>query len=95
MGEIDWSAAQVRGIRPCVARQNEDGSITPQAFSTACGCGTDVSASNFVIQPQYSPSATPTRAGNIRVPSVANLDLSIAKRTQVREKLSIQFRAEA
>ncbi len=95
VGDIDWSAAQVRGIRPCVARQNEDGSITPQAFSTAYGCGTDVSTYNFIIQPQYAPAAAPTRAGNIRVHSVANLDLSIAKRTQVTERLAIQFRAEA
>jgi hypothetical protein len=94
-GNIDWSAAQVRGVRPCVARQNEDGSITPQAFSVAAGCGADISTYNFIIQPQYAPTAIPTRSGNIRVHSVANLDLSVIKRTQVTEKLSIQFRAEA
>jgi hypothetical protein len=92
---IDWSAPQVRGIKPCIARQNEDGTITPQAFSLTYGCGADVSTYNFIIQPQYAPTATPARAGNIRVHSVANLDLSITKRTQVTERLTIQFRAEA
>ncbi len=93
--DVDWSAALVRGVMPCVARQNENGTITPQAFSVASGCGSDVSTYNFIIQPQYAPAATPTRAGNIRIHSVANLDLSVSKRTQVTERLTVQFRAEA
>jgi hypothetical protein len=92
--DIDWSAPVVRGVRPCVARQNENGTFTPQAFSTSYGCGTDISTYNFIIQPTYAPTATPARSGNIRVHSVANLDMSINKRTRITEKVSIQFRTE-
>ncbi len=92
---IDWSAPQVRGVTPCVARQNENGTITPQAYSVTYGCGTDVSTYNFIIQPQYSPSAAPFRAPNIRLHSTPQMDFTLSKRTQIRERLSLQFRAEA
>ncbi|MEK7751975.1 MAG: TonB-dependent receptor [Acidobacteriota bacterium] len=93
--EADWSASQIRGVKPCVARYNTDGSITPQAFSVAYGCGSDVSAYNFLILPRYAPRETSFRDGRVRLHAAPQFDMSINKTTQIKEGLSVQFRAEA
>jgi hypothetical protein len=92
---IDWSASQIRAVRPCVARWNSDNSITPMAYSLAEGCGTDLSTYNFLIQPRYAPRVTPTRDGRVRLHSAPQFDMSLNKTTQVTEKTKLQFRAEA
>ncbi len=93
---IDWSASRIQGVRPCVARWNDNGTITPQAFSIANGCGTDLSTYNFLIGPRYGPQRlTPTNDGRLRMHTVPQMDLSLNKRTQITEKMQIQFRAEA
>lgn len=93
--DMDWSGHRVRFLRPCVARQNEDGTIVPQAFSLAYGCGTDISTYNFLVLTQYAPRETPSRSNNIRLHPQVNVDLSVSKTTRVTETTSIQFRAEA
>jgi hypothetical protein len=93
--DVDWSAHQVRGIRPCVARLNEDGTITPQSFSLAYGCGADISTYNFLILPPYAPRETPFRSNNIRIHGLINMDMSLSKTTAINERLRVQFRAEA
>lgn len=88
---IDWSAAKVQAVRPCVAKWNDDGSITMQPFSVQYGC-TDY---NFLITPRYAPRFTPYRDGRIRQQSMPNIDFSLNKMTRVTEKTHVQFRAEA
>jgi hypothetical protein len=95
IGNIDWSAPLVQGVRPCVARWNDDGTITPQAFAVAAGCGTDVSTYNFIITPRYAPRFTGDRDSRLRLHSIPQLDLSLNKMTQITERLCVQFRAEA
>ncbi|MBI3683539.1 MAG: hypothetical protein HY235_24450 [Acidobacteria bacterium] len=95
IGNIDWSSPQVRGIRPCVARYNSDGTITAQPYSVSYGCGSDLSTYNFLIQPRYAPRQTPLRDGRLRLHSVPQMDLSINKTTRITERWSVQFRGEA
>jgi len=89
--DIAWSSPIVRGVRPCVAQWNDNGSITMQPFSTAAGC-TDY---NFLIAPRYAPRFTPSRDPRLRLNSPPNADISLNKITTITEKMRIQFRAEA
>jgi hypothetical protein len=88
---IDWSQARVQGVQPCVARWNDNGTITMQAFSTLAGC----TEANFLIQPRYAPRSTPLRDGRLRLHTAPQADISINKMTQITEKMKVQFRAEA
>lgn len=92
---VDWSADRVALYRPCIARINEDGTIVPQAFSLAAGCGADISNYNFLILPSFAPRETPYRSHNVRLHPLFNLDLSVNKTTRITEKTRVQFRAEA
>ena len=87
----DWSAPIVRGVKPCVATWNDNGTITMQAYSVQYGC-TDY---NFLIAPRFAPRFTPYRDNHIRTHSVPQADVSLNKTTRITEKTSVQFRAEA
>jgi len=93
----DWSAPKVYGVRPCVLRMAANGTITPQAYSTAYGCGTDQSTYNFLFVPSslYTPRMSPTHFSNLRLHAMPQVDMSINKMTRISERMSIQFRAEA
>ncbi len=91
LDSIDWSAPRVYGVKPCVARWNDNGTITMQPFSTQYGC-TDY---NFLVQPRYAPRLTPNYDGRLRLHTVPTADMSLNKLTRITEKTSIQFRAEA
>lgn len=91
VGNIDWSAPRIIGVRPCVSRMANDGSITMQSFSVSAGC----TEPNFIITPQYAPRVTPYQDGRIRLHSVPQADISVMKSTRVTETTSIEFRAEA
>lgn len=95
LDNIDWSAPVVQGVRPCVARYNDNGTITPQSFSVAAGCGNDVSTYNFLILPRFAPRETPDRDGRLRLHTAPQLDASLNKMTQITERFRLQFRAEA
>jgi hypothetical protein len=88
---IDWSAARVYGVKPCVARWNDNGTITMQPFSVQYGC-TDY---NFLELPSYAPRLTPNYDGRLRLQTVPTADVSLNKTTRITERTSIQFRAEA
>jgi len=96
---IDWSAPKVYAWRPCVATMDDFGKITltsysaSQAFRDKYGCSeTDY---NFLKLPRNAPRVTPYRDGRLRRHSVPQADISVNKMTQITEKTSIQFRAEA
>ena len=87
----DWSSPKIYGVRPCVARYNADNTITLQSYSTSVpGC--TVANANFLILPQYAPRETPFRDGRIRLHSTPQMDFSIGKNTQIKERMSVQFR---
>ncbi len=88
---IDWSAHQVFGVNPCVARWNDNGSITMQAFSTAAGC----TGYNFLITPRFAPRFTSNRDSRLRLHAAPQADVSLNKMTQITERVKVQFRAEA
>jgi hypothetical protein len=91
ISNVDWSAPQIYGVKPCVARYNSDNSITLQQYSKDYGC-TDY---NFLILPRYAPRYTPYRDGRLRLHATPQTDMSINKTTQITERTSVQFRAEA
>src|SRR5688500_17453205 len=79
--DIDWSSPRVYGVRPCVARWNDNGTITMQPFSVSYGC-TD---HNFLITPRFAPRFTPFRDGRLRLHSVPQADISLNKTTRITE----------
>jgi hypothetical protein len=87
---INWKAANVTGVSPCVEVWNNTGSITMQAYSVKAGC-TDA---NFLVLPPYAPSMTPTYDGRLRLRSRPTADFSLTKMTVITERMSAQFRAE-
>ena len=87
---IDWNSPIVQVVQPCAAQWNTNGTITMQSFSTKAGC-TDY---NFLSEPLFAPSAEPAFSGQIRTMSAPNADVSLNKTTRIRERTSVQFRAE-
>jgi hypothetical protein len=94
-GKVDWSRHQVIGWNPCVLRQFNDGSIRPQPYSIARGCGTDPANYVWLMTASYAPRATPFRSGQIRKQPQFNMDAALSKMTQITERLRFQFRLEA
>jgi hypothetical protein len=89
--DVDWSRSLIQGVRPCVSRMANDGSITMQPFSVSAGC----TEPNFIITPQYAPRVTPYQTGRIRLHTVPQADISIIKMTPVTESTRVEFRVEA
>lgn len=94
-GKTDWKAYQVRGWSPCVLKQQNDGSIAPQPYSIAAGCGTDQSQYVWMQTAGYAPRYTPPRSGQIRKQHAFTMDSSLLKMTQITERLRAQFGLEA
>jgi hypothetical protein len=89
---IDWSKSRVSGWTPCVARFNDNGTITMQKYSTSAGC-TDY---NFLAyNTSYHPRQTPSYDGRLRIMAVPQANISLNKTTLIKEGMSVQFRAEA
>jgi len=88
---IQWDQPRVYGVNPCVARWNNDGSITMQSYSVQAGCNDY----NFLILPSYAPRVTPKKDGRLRLHSAPMTDFSLTKMTRINERMKVQFRAEA
>ncbi|HWQ56792.1 MAG TPA: carboxypeptidase regulatory-like domain-containing protein [Bryobacteraceae bacterium] len=91
VGDVDWSAPDVRAVQPCVAQWNDNGSITMQPYSVSYGC----KEYYYLVPPRYSPRFSTVNDGRIRLHSAPQVDLSLNKTTQITEKTRLQFRAEA
>jgi hypothetical protein len=94
---VDWSAPKIYGVRPCVLKMQSDGTIAPQPYSIAYGCGTDQSSYDFLFIPSslYAPRIAPLHFSNLRLHAVPQMDMSLNKTTRINERMSVQFRAEA
>ncbi len=81
-------------MRPCVARYNNDNTITLQPFSAKLpGCTLD--NYNFLVLPSFAPRETTLRDGRLRLHATPQFDMSINKMTPITERMKVQFRAEA
>lgn len=86
-----WAGSKIQAIKPCVAQQNDDGSIVMEGFSKDYGC----TSYNFLIVNQtYNPRYTPYYDGSVRYQTIKMTDISLNKMTQINERLRFQFRAE-
>jgi hypothetical protein len=100
-GDLNWRQHQVEGWNPCVLRQFNDGRIAPTQFSLDRGCGTDTANYAWLRVAEYSGGQTapgrvnPFRSGQIRKQPFFNIDASLAKMTQITERIRFQFRLEA
>lgn len=99
LANIDWSAAKVQGVRPCVAKMDDFGNIKLQPLSNLpeirqkYGCSeTDY---NFLVLPRFAPRYTTFRDGRLRRHTVPWADMSLNKTTGITERTRLQFRAEA
>jgi hypothetical protein len=98
---INWNQHAVRGWGNCVVRQNNDGTRTPMAYSTAAGCGTDLTKYDWLWVGDFSPGQTapgrqtPNRQPSLRKHRVPTLDASLLKTTTFGERYRMQFGFEA
>ena len=61
--------SKIQVIKPCVAQQNDDGSIVMEGFSKDYGCTTY----NFLIVNQtYNPRYTPYYDGSVRYQTITH-----------------------
>jgi len=91
----DWSQERVRFWSPCVLRQYNDGSIRPQPYSIAAGCGTDFANYAWLMTASYAPRYTPYRTSWIRSHAWFSMDASLNKTTRIGERARFQFGIEA
>ena len=92
----DWHASKVQGWRPCVLQMDQNtGAVSPESYSLAYGCGTDLSTYNFLILPPYAPRETPFRSGQIRMYHTFTMDASLDKSFAFSERAKLQLRLEA
>jgi hypothetical protein len=100
-GDVRWKDHQVVGWNPCVLRQQNNGTIAPQPFSVARGCGTDPANYAWMIPADFTPGTnvpgrqTPNRSGQIRKQPLFNVDAGFSKMTEITERIRFQFRVEA
>jgi hypothetical protein len=98
IGTVHWGADTVQIWKNCVLQESDSGVITPTAGSLKVGCSsTDFSNYDWLIlPPNYRPNQVNSyRSPNIRVQGTYTADASIAKMTQITERVKFQFRAEA
>ena len=92
--DVNWSSPVIQAVRPCVAKVNDNGSITLQSYSqSVSGCTLD--NYNFLILPRYAPRETPFRTSEVRLDAKPQFDMSLNKTTIIKEQISAQFRVEA
>jgi hypothetical protein len=86
-----WSGSKIQVLKPCVAQQNDDGSIVMEGFSKDYGC---TSYNFLIVNTTYNPRYTPYYDGSVRYQTIKMADFSLNKMTQINERLKFQFRAE-
>ena len=84
----DWKANQVRGFKACTERWLNNGATT----RINCAAGEDP---YWIMLAGYAPRQAPFRSGQIRRHHAFTTDASLNKKTQITERIAVQFRAEA
>jgi hypothetical protein len=88
---INWGASRIQAVQPCVARWNENATVTMLRYSEVDhGC----KQASWLVLPRYTARFTPFRSPNIRLQGTFMVDTSLSKDTQITEKVRMQFRAE-
>jgi len=95
LSNVNFSAPVVQAVRPCVAKEADNGIISLQNFSANLpGCTLD--NYNFLVLPRYAPRELPFRTSEVRLDAKPQFDMSLSKNTQIyKERISGQFRLEA
>jgi hypothetical protein len=94
MKHLNWDSNVIQGVRPCVAKVNDDASIELESYSSNyAGCS--LSNYNFLVLNRYAAPLKGGAIGDIRTQAKPTFDMSMDKTVQVLEGLRIQFRAEA
>ncbi len=97
----NWSDYSVRAWGACVLSMDNNGVVTPMAYSIQRnGCSaTDFSQYQWLAITPTTGYGTvrgaPVRSGQIRVKPLVSMDLSLNKTTHITERLRLQFRADA
>jgi hypothetical protein len=91
---IDWKAAVIQGVRPCVAKMADNGTIALQPFSASLA-GCDLTNYNYLVIPRFAPRTTSFRDPNVRIDAQPQFDMSLGKTVHIHERMSAQFRIEA
>lgn len=93
--DVNWNAALIQGVNPCVAKMSDTGTIALQPYSVGVpGCS--LATYNFLETPSYAPArGDPLRTSDIRLAAAPQTDMSIGKTYHFTERMSFQFRVEA
>jgi hypothetical protein len=79
-----WSGSKIQVLKPCVAQQDDDGSIVMEGFSKDYGC---TSYNFLIVNTTYNPRYTPYYDGSVRYQTIKMADISLNKTTQINERL--------
>ncbi len=89
---VDRKSGQfIRGVQPCVAQRQANGSYQLLPYSVAAGC----TEPYFLIREPHQTRTTPFHDERLRRPAFMQIDLNLAKTTQIAKRIKLQLRVEA
>ena len=93
---VDWNQYTVRGWNSCVLNADNNGRVTPLAYSVQQGCSaTDFSQYDWIVYPTLAGQRlSPVGAGDLRMKPYVNTDLALTKSFRITERLTARFRTE-
>ena len=81
----------VRGVQPCVAQRQADGSYQLLPYSLAAGC----TEPYFLVREPFQPRTTQYQNDRLRRTPFLQFDVNLAKTTQITSRVRLQLRVEA
>ena len=81
----------VRGVQPCVAQRQADGSYQLLPYSVAAGC----TEPYFLVREPFQPRTTQYQNDGLRRTPFVQFDVNLAKTTQITSRVRLQLRVEA
>jgi hypothetical protein len=91
--KVDRKASQfIYGVKPCVAqRNNATGVYELRTYSVAYGC----TEPNFLVREPFQSRTTQFQSERLRRPYFMQIDMNLAKTTQITNRVKLQLRVEA
>jgi hypothetical protein len=90
--KVDRTSPQfIYGVKPCVAQRQADGSYQLLTYSVAYGC----TEPYFLVREPNQIRTTQFQNDTLRRPYFMQIDLALAKATQISGRVRLQFRVEA